>query len=192
MPPHHSEAFSYFSAHSKMGYSLTRKHAIASEHKLHGWSNSDYLFNPVSPDLHVLAHSACLLSGFSCVRLRATPWTTAQQAPLAMRFSRWEYWSGLPCPPPGDRPNPGMEPTSLMSPALTVFTNSATWDALRNLWQWILLINTGEVLNTVLGTDWHQILCKFLNLIYRVSVSQETKTNINNGTKDLVNLLEHK
>ena len=40
------------------------------------------------------------------------------QAPLSMGFSHGEYWSGLPCPPPGDLPNPGIEPVSLMSPAL--------------------------------------------------------------------------
>ena len=42
------------------------------------------------------------------------------QAPLAMGFSRQEYWSGLPSPPPGDLPNPGIEPVSLMSSALQV------------------------------------------------------------------------
>ena len=46
------------------------------------------------------------------VRLFATPWTVAYQVPLAMGFSRQEYWSGLPCPPPGDRPNPGIKPAS--------------------------------------------------------------------------------
>ena len=44
-----------------------------------------------------------------------TPWTVAHQAPLSMEFSRQEYWSGLPCPPLGDLPDPGIE---LMSPAL--------------------------------------------------------------------------
>ena len=38
-----------------------------------------------------------------------TPWTVALQAPLSMGFSRQEYWSGLPCPPPGDLPHPGTE-----------------------------------------------------------------------------------
>ena len=38
----------------------------------------------------------------------ATPWTIARQAPLSMRFSRQEYWSGFPFPPPGDIPNPGI------------------------------------------------------------------------------------
>ena len=45
-------------------------------------------------------------------------WTVACQAPLSMGFSRQEYWSGLLCPPPGDFPDPGMEPTSLTAPAL--------------------------------------------------------------------------
>ena len=46
------------------------------------------------------------------VRLFATPWTVAYQAPLFMGFSRQEYWSGLPFPPPGDLPDPGIEPGS--------------------------------------------------------------------------------
>ena len=46
-------------------------------------------------------------------------------------FSRQEYWNGLPCPPPGDLPSPGIEPTSLTSPALAggFFTTSTTWEA---------------------------------------------------------------
>ena len=47
-----------------------------------------------------------------------TSWTVAHQTPLSMGFSRQEYWSGLPCPPPGDLPNPGIEPVSLASPEL--------------------------------------------------------------------------
>ena len=47
--------------------------------------------------------------------LCATPWTAAHQAPLSMEFSRQEYWSELPFPPPGDLPNPGIEPESLES-----------------------------------------------------------------------------
>ena len=50
-----------------------------------------------------------VLSGFSCVWLFETPGTAACQAPLSMGFSRQEYWSRLPCPPPGDHPNPGIE-----------------------------------------------------------------------------------
>ena len=59
-----------------------------------------------------------MLRRFSCVRLFVTPWTVAHQAPLSTGFFRQEYWSGLPCPPPGDLPDPGIKPVSLMSPAL--------------------------------------------------------------------------
>ena len=52
----------------------------------------------------------CLLSHFSRFPLFVTLWAVAHQAPLSMGFSRQEYWSGLPCPPPGDLPNPGIKP----------------------------------------------------------------------------------
>ena len=60
-----------------------------------------------------------------------TPWSVAHQAPLSMGFSRQEYWSGLPCPPPGDLPDPEIEPVSLAPPALAggFFIISATWGA---------------------------------------------------------------
>ena len=54
----------------------------------------------------------------SRVQLFATPWSVGHQAPLSMGFSRQEYWSGLPFPPPGYLPKPGSKPTSLASPAL--------------------------------------------------------------------------
>ena len=59
------------------------------------------------------------------------PWIVAHQASLFMGFSRQEYWSGLPCYPPGDLPNPGMDPESLLSPALAgvFFTTSTTREA---------------------------------------------------------------
>ena len=74
-----------------------------------------------------------MLSCFSCVQLCATPWTVAHQAPLSMEFSKQECWSGLPCPPPGDLSHLGIEPASLMSPALAdkFFTTSSTWEALN-------------------------------------------------------------
>ena len=52
-----------------------------------------------------------------------------------MGFSRQEYWSGLPCPPPADLPDPGIEPVSLMSPALAggFFTTSTTWEAKKQI-----------------------------------------------------------
>ena len=69
-----------------------------------------------------------MLSHFSRVRLFATLWTVAYQAPLSIGFSRQEYWSGLPYPAPGDLPDPGTELASLMSPALAgrFFITSAT------------------------------------------------------------------
>ena len=48
----------------------------------------------------------------SHVQLFVTLWTAVHQAPLSMGFSRQEYWSGLPCPSPGDLPDPGIEPES--------------------------------------------------------------------------------
>ena len=48
----------------------------------------------------------------SCVELFVTPWTVAHQTPLSSGFSRQEYWSGLPFPPPGNLPDPGIEPES--------------------------------------------------------------------------------
>ena len=60
--------------------------------------------------------SARCVCELSCVKLFATPGSVAHQAPLSMRFSSQEYWSGLPFPSPGDLFHPGYEPTS---PALT-------------------------------------------------------------------------
>ena len=57
----------------------------------------------------------CVLSPFDRVQLFATLWTVARLSPLTMGFSRQEYWSGLPCPPPGDLPDPGIELTSYVS-----------------------------------------------------------------------------
>ena len=62
---------------------------------------------------------ACILSCFSCIRLCVTLWTIALQVPLSMGFSRWESWSGLPCPPPGDLPDPGIESVSLRSACIS-------------------------------------------------------------------------
>ena len=61
------------------------------------------------------------VKSLSRIRLSATPWTVAYQAPASMGFSRQEYWSGLPFPSPGDLPDPGIEPwsPSLQGDALT-------------------------------------------------------------------------
>ena len=65
-----------------------------------------------------ICYFCAVLSRFSHVQLFATPWTVACKAPLFMKFSRQEYWNGLPSPSPGDLFNPGVKPESLMSPAL--------------------------------------------------------------------------
>ena len=59
----------------------------------------------------------------------------ASQAPLSVGLSRQEYWIGLQCLPPGDLPDPGIGPTSLMSPALAggFFITSAAWEAQNNV-----------------------------------------------------------
>ena len=67
----------------------------------------------------------------SCVQLFAALWTVACQAPLSLEFSKQEYWSELPLPTPGDLPDPGIKPPSLVSPALAggFFTTSTTWES---------------------------------------------------------------
>ena len=70
-----------------------------------------------------------MLAPQSCPTL-STPLTIARQAPLSVGFSRQENWSGLPLPPPGDLPDPGIEPVSLAALALAggFFTTSTTWE----------------------------------------------------------------
>ena len=81
--------------------------------------NSPSLFPPWETQLSVLM---CVWGGWrvcmlSRVWLFATLWTVIPQAPLPMEFSRQEYWSGLPCPPPGELPDSGIEPAPPTSPA---------------------------------------------------------------------------
>ena len=66
-----------------------------------------------------MVHDACVYSQLlSHFRFFVAPWTVVHQAPLCMGFPRQEYWSRLPFPTPGDLPDPGIEPWSLVSPAL--------------------------------------------------------------------------
>ena len=66
----------------------------------------------------------------SCLTL-CDPMDCSLPGSLSMGLSRQEYWTGLPCPPPGDLPDPGIEPVSPVSPTLAggFFTTSATWKA---------------------------------------------------------------
>ena len=61
---------------------------------------------------------AYVLSCFCHVQLFVTLWTVARHTPVSMGFSKHEYWSGLPCPPPKDLPDPGIEPPSPVTLAL--------------------------------------------------------------------------
>ena len=80
---------------------------------------------------NIYIYIPCMLRHFSPVQLCATLWTVACQVPLFVGFSRQEYWSGSPFPSPGELPNPGIKPMSLMCPALAggFFTTKATWEA---------------------------------------------------------------
>ena len=89
------------------------------------------LFVIPSPHFVLQLFRRSMLTHFSRVQLFSTLWTVAHQAPLSIGFSRQEHWSGLLLLPPGDLPDPGIQPTSLMSPALAggIFTTNATWKA---------------------------------------------------------------
>ena len=86
--------------------------------KFYWYLNSDW---PSSATVLSLGVKEKKVKSLSHVRFFATPWTAAYQAPPSMRFSRQEYWSGLPFPSPGDLPNPGIESRSptLQADALT-------------------------------------------------------------------------
>ena len=91
--------------------------SLTASYQLH-YSSVKRIYTQVAGLRPPLLLPGCVLSHFSCVQLFATIQTVACQAPLPMGFSRQGYWSGLPCPPPGDLPDPGIVPTSLMPPAL--------------------------------------------------------------------------
>ena len=70
------------------------------------------------------------------VQLSVTLWTVACQTPLSMEFSRQEFWNGVPFPTPGDLSNPGIEPVSLVSHALTsgfFITSTTSFDIISEL-----------------------------------------------------------
>ena len=77
----------------------------------------------------VRIHTCVCAKSLSHVWLFVTLWTIACQVPLSMGFSRQEYWSGLPCPPPGDLPHPGIEPASLHLHGRRVLYRWATREA---------------------------------------------------------------
>ena len=104
--------------------SAVEKRAIPTRTKLNSQNSGDELHESVSA-----VKTQCPNSGqwrrscvhvLICIQLFVTSWTVIHQTPLSMEFSRQEYWSGLPFPPPGDLPKPGFKPKSPVSPALQV------------------------------------------------------------------------
>ena len=85
------------------------------------------IISPPQTSVHALAIACAQL--LSRAWLFATPRTVTHQAPLSMGFSKQEYWSGLPFPPPGDLPDPGNEPVSPASPhCRQILYHWATWE----------------------------------------------------------------
>ena len=102
---------------------------------------------------HTLVHlelRSCACSVISIMSNSVTLWTVAHQAPLPMGFSRQEYWIGLPCPPSGDLPNPGIKLASPKSPALAgrFFTTSATSSTEINRLHMLSLLKKYRILRT--------------------------------------------
>ena len=89
---------------------------LCQDHSKWQWLLHDiYVTTPVTTTYSLLADAPVTLrcaQFLSHIWLFATPWTVAHQAPLSMGFTRQEYWSRLPFPPPGDLPDPGIEPRS--------------------------------------------------------------------------------
>ena len=79
---------------------------------------------------------ACILSRFSHIRLFATLWTVALQAPMSMGFSRQVYQSRLPFPSPGDLPDPGIEPRSpaLQADSIQLSHQGSLWLGLAGIY----------------------------------------------------------
>ena len=86
----------------------TRPHRL--QPRVYMWQQDPVHVCVISPVSHVTLHDPR-------EAMQTATWTVAHQAPLSVGFSRQEYWSGLPCPPAVDLPNPGIKPTPLVIPA---------------------------------------------------------------------------
>ena len=117
---------------------------------------------------------ARMLSCFSYVQLFVTLWTIAQQDPLSKGFSRQEYWSGFPCPPPGDFPDPGIQPVSLASPALAggFFITSTTWEAQFLMYIQVIQFYIYIYIYTHTHTHTHIL---FFNILFYCDLSQNVE-----------------
>ena len=135
----------------------------------------------------------------SRVILCATLWIVACQVPLSLGFSRQEYWSGLPCPSPGDLPNPGILPMSLMSPTLAhgCFIISSTWEALpSSIWFSSVAKSCLTLCNPM---DWsmpgfpvhHQLLELAQTHVHRVSDAIQPSYSLKFPSLPAFNLSQH-
>ena len=125
-----------------------------------------------------------MLSHFSRVQLFVTLWTVVCQAPLSKGFSRHEYWSGLPCPSPGNLPDPGKESVSLTSHVLAggFFTIRAIWEA--------FLTDILHCSHFLLNLHFHSARCtkNFPNIFYH-SINFVTQLRILIDNKKLENFI---
>ena len=113
------------------------------------------------------SQSKCTLRSFGHVQLTATPWTEAHQAPLSMGFPSQEYWSGLPCPPPRDLPDLGIELASLSSPTLAgrFFTSSNTWDNLLSGLKIYSVLSENNLIQLSSTNIYQQLRCSSLSQV---------------------------
>ena len=119
---------SFYSCHYCLGRGLFI--AIVCSGSLHVGFRFSVLWHHPSGLVTVLPEVLSAACVFSRVRLLATPWTVAHQAPLSMGFPRQEYWSGLPLPPSGNLPGPGIEPATLVSwIGRQVLFHCVTWES---------------------------------------------------------------
>ena len=112
---------------------------------------------------HLWSSRLYVLNHFSPVRFCVILWTVAHHTPLSMGFSRQEYWSGLPCPPPGDLPDPGIEPAS---PALQA--DFYCWDT----WK-ITLVNKEIKIKLQWATSWHLLWWLYQQQQQKISVGKD-------------------
>ena len=115
-------------------------HALFKAHRIiheKGWISLyvNYALVNLRHILHIYIYMhVCVLSHFSHVRLFAILWTVAHQAPLFVGCSRQEYWGGLPCPPPGDLPDPGIKPAYPAIRALQVDSSLLSHQGSPYIW----------------------------------------------------------
>ena len=110
------------------------------------WLSRDtyiYTYTYIYICIHTHVCLCVCTQSLSCIWLFASPWTVACQAPLSMEFSRKEYWSGLPFPPPGDLPDLGNEPVSCLAgrffttePPRKPFVNWGDNDSTSGYWEY--------------------------------------------------------